>query len=66
MISEAASAGFYESLHGAFPKVQILTIEGLLNGTQKPVYPDLSRGGLSFKKAKVEEKRADQKRMDGF
>lgn len=66
MVSEAASAGFYQSMHGAFPKIQILTIEGLLNGTQKPVYPDLSRGGLSFKKAKVEEKRADQKRMDGF
>jgi restriction endonuclease Mrr len=67
MITEAASAGFYESPHmGAFPKIQILTIEDLLSGKEKPNYPDLSRGGLSFKKAKVEQKRVEQDKMEGF
>lgn len=33
MIKEAASAGFYQSPnHGQFPKIQILTIDGLLTG----------------------------------
>jgi hypothetical protein len=61
MLVQATSAGYYESQHmGAFPRIQILTIEDLLSGKEKPKYPDLSRGGLSFKKAKIEEKRADQ------
>jgi hypothetical protein len=38
-----------------FPKIQILTIEGLLSGAEAPTYPDLSRGALSFKKAKTEK-----------
>ncbi len=67
MITEAASAGFYESPHmGAFPKIQILTIDDLLSGKEKPNYPDLSRGGLSFKKAKVEQQRAEQNKLEGF
>jgi DNA modification methylase len=58
---EAVSAGYYESPHsGAFEKIQILTIEGLLNGTESPRYPDLSRGSTSFKQAKVEEEQGDQ------
>ena len=62
MSDEANKAGFYESpLTGkAFPKLQILAIEGLLNGTEQARYPDLGRGGLTFKKAKREEKAADQ------
>lgn len=65
MITEATSAGYYESpWYGAFPKIQILTIEGLLNGTEKPRYPDPSRGGLSFKKAKVEEEKAVQRKLE--
>jgi hypothetical protein len=43
-----------------------LTIEDLLSGKEKPNYPDLSRGGLSFKKAKVEQQRAAQNKMEGF
>ena len=66
MQTEAVSAGFYESQFGAFPKIQILTIEDLLSGKEKPKYPDLSRGGLSFKKAKVEKRKASQNKMDGF
>ena len=67
MITEAASAGFYESPHmGAFPKIQILTIDDLLSGREKPKYPDFSRGGLSFKKAKVEQQRAGQNKLEGL
>ncbi len=64
MLTEAASAGFYESLHsGAFPKLQILTIEDLLSGTESPRYPDLARGGLSFKKAPTEQQGGEQKEL---
>ena len=58
---EAVSAGHYQSANfGAFDKIQILTIEGLLNGTETPHYPDLSRGSTGFKKAKVEETQGEQ------
>ena len=61
MIAEAASAGFYQSPHsGVFPKIQILTIEGLLSKAEAPQYPDLARGGLSFKKAKTEKGGSEQ------
>ncbi len=58
---EAASAGFYESPHhGNFPKIQILTVEGLLSGAEAPKYVDLSQGELSFKKAKQEKPSGEQ------
>lgn len=51
MTAEAASAGFYSStMFGEFPKIQILTVKGLLNGSESPKYPDLQRGGLNFKR----------------
>lgn len=63
---EAATAGFYESPHsGAFPKIQILTIEGLLNGSESPKYPDLARGGLTFKQAKKEQGSSAQSTLFG-
>jgi hypothetical protein len=62
MNDEAVSAGFYDSPAGkSFRKIQILTIEGLLEGREQAEYPDLARGGLTFKKAKREEPSADQK-----
>jgi site-specific DNA-methyltransferase (adenine-specific) len=55
MMKEAVTAGYYESPAGAsFPKIQILTIKGLLDGSERPRYPDLMQGGLMFKKAKKE------------
>lgn len=55
MVKEAAAAGHFESPHhGAFPKIQILTIEKLLSGEARPQFPDLSRGEQTFKKAKKE------------
>jgi len=59
---EAVSAGYYDSQFGAFPKIQILTIEDLLSGKEGPRYPDMARGGLNFKKAK-KEKGKDQPKL---
>lgn len=63
MRTEAIKTGFYESpVTGAsFPKVQILTIAGLMEGKERAQFPDLSAGGVTFKKAKVEEKVTEQK-----
>jgi DNA modification methylase len=51
---EAVKAGYYQSPVGPKPKIQILTIEGLLAGTEKPEYFDLSQGGLMSRKPKRE------------
>lgn len=62
MTTEAVKEGFYTSptTGAAFPRVQILTIAALLAGSERPRYPDLTQGGLTFKKARTEEKTADQ------
>ncbi len=36
-----------------YPRLQILTIGGLLNGSEKPRYPDVSGGTATFKKAQT-------------
>ena len=63
MRTEAVKTGYYLSpITGAsFSKIQILTIEGLMEGKERAQYPDLSAGGVTFKKAKVEEKTSGQK-----
>ncbi len=62
MVKEAAAAGHFESPHhGAFPKIQILTIERLLSGKERPQFPDMSRGEQTFKKAKKENSGAASK-----
>ena len=64
MIKEAASAGFYESPHHVdFPRLQILTVEGLLEGKEVAKFPDMAYGGQTFKKAKVEGKTKDQGKL---
>ena len=61
MVTEAASAGHYESPHhGAFPKIQIVSIEGLLNGNERVRWPDLSKGGRTFKRATPPARRNKQ------
>jgi site-specific DNA-methyltransferase (adenine-specific) len=62
MTTEAVTAGFYHSKHynKDYPKIQILSIEGLLSGKERPDYPDLTMGGQTFKKAKVEKKEQGQ------
>jgi site-specific DNA-methyltransferase (adenine-specific) len=64
MQTEALSTGYYQSPHfGAFPKLQILTIEGVLNGAERALYPDLSQGGLTFKKAERETPVSEQEHL---
>ena len=54
MVKDAASVGFYESAsEKKFARVQLLTIDGLLNGTQRAEHPDYEPD-LNFKKAKAE------------
>ncbi|MDR1850357.1 MAG: restriction endonuclease, partial [Zoogloeaceae bacterium] len=62
MTTEAVKAGYYTSpANGeAFRKLQILTIAGLLNGSERAEYLDLSYGATTFKKASVEEKTGKQ------
>jgi DNA modification methylase len=54
MLTEAAAAGFYESPTGKkYARLQLLTIEGLLNKTQRAEYPDYEPD-TGYKKAKAE------------
>jgi site-specific DNA-methyltransferase (adenine-specific) len=55
MRQEAVKAGFYVNPMGvSVPKIQILTIEGLLAGIEHPHYFDLMQGGLMSRKAERE------------
>ena len=61
MLKEAASAGFYVSPHyGKFPRLQILTAEGLLGGTALQ-YPHMNTS--TFKKA-VRQKKTKEKQLE--
>lgn len=67
MLVEAVNAGFYESEHfpnKEFPRIQILTIEGLMNGVERAVYPDLTQGAYNFKKAQKETNTTTQQSLD--
>ncbi len=60
MVKDAASAGFYESATGKkYPRVQLLTIEGLLSGKHRAEHPDHAPD-LNFKKAKAESNAAQK------
>ncbi len=64
MVTRAVSEGYYESpASKSYAKIQILTIEELLNKTKRPDYPDLTQGGLTFKKATKEKKKSGQEGM---
>lgn len=66
MKDEAIKEGFYDAErfpHRTFPKIQILTIEGLLNKQERLEYPDLTLGNLNFKQAKREGKKNNQERL---
>ncbi len=63
MNTEAVSAGFYQSPKGDVPKIQVLTIEGLMSGKERPQFFDMSSGMHNFKKAKVEKQKAEQKKL---
>jgi len=53
MKTEATAKGLYICPHNGiqYPRLQILTIKGLLEGTEMPKYTDLQSGKLTFKKA---------------
>ncbi len=60
MKKDAASAGFYTDGAGRkFPRIQLLTIEGLLSGQQRAEHPDHAPD-LNFKKAKAEANAAQK------
>jgi hypothetical protein len=59
MRTEAVKAGFYETLYGRYPKIQILTIQELFDGKQ-PNIPLIDAS--SFKKA-PKEASGDQHRL---
>jgi DNA modification methylase len=65
MKEEAVSAGFYDAprFGSEYPKLQILTIEALMAGTERPRYPDLTLGRSTFKRAAVEDMGAEQERL---
>ena len=54
MLTEAAAAGFYASPNGRkYARLQLLTIEGLLDGTQRAEHPDYEPD-TGYKKARAE------------
>lgn len=56
MLKEAASAGFYKAGNGKdYPRIQILTIEGILSGREHPEFFDMNLGELTFKKTQREK-----------
>jgi len=65
MSKESVAFGFYdEPRFGAeYPKLQILTIEGLMSGTERPRYPDLSLGRSTFKRAQIEDVNGEQGKL---
>lgn len=60
MKAAAIKAGYYESIWGKFPKIQILTIEELLNRAEVKMPPTK----VSYKKAQVEQVQTIQPQMD--
>lgn len=64
MKKEATKEGFYDSPAGAsFPRLQVLTIRDLLESKDQARYPDIARGGHTFKQAKVDQGRDKQGKL---
>ena len=57
MLKGAVSAGFYQSHWGSFPRLQILTVADLLDGSATALYPRMN--AATFKRA------ARQRRTQG-
>lgn len=52
MKAEAASAGYYQTRWGNFPKIQLLTIAELLNDRSKGIqYPSMTGANVTYKQA---------------
>ena len=64
MLVEATKLGFYKAGNGKeYPRVQILTIEELLNNKKRPEYFDMSLGEITFKRAEKESILANQSNL---
>ena len=65
ILREYIAEGFYDAprFGSEYPKLQILTIEGLMSGTERPRFPDLTLGRSTFKRAAVEEMAAEQGKL---
>jgi len=65
MKEEAITTGYYDAdrFGTEFPKLQILTIEGLMSGTERARYPDLTLGRSTFKRAQVEDMGGEQGKL---
>jgi DNA modification methylase len=65
MYQRAAKAGLFESKHwGKFPKIQLLTVEGLLKGSERLEYPKTTGSNLTYQRAKrVADKAGDQQNL---
>ncbi|MEW5725397.1 MAG: site-specific DNA-methyltransferase, partial [Thermodesulfobacteriota bacterium] len=50
MCQEAAAAGFYQSIWGQYPSLQILTVADLMQG-RRIDYPPSTQVNVTFKKA---------------
>jgi len=59
MLTEAIKEGFYETIYGRFPRLQIVTVEDLLEG-KKPNIPLIDRTSSGFKSAAKEEDTSEQ------
>jgi hypothetical protein len=64
--AEAASAGFYHSevMGKDYPKVQVLSIKGLLDGVERLQIPQWAPDDVTFKRAERIEKQSKQKKLD--
>jgi site-specific DNA-methyltransferase (adenine-specific) len=60
MRTEAVKAGYYETIYGKYPKIQILTLADLFEG-KKPNIPLVDSS--SFKKAAREDEGGDQDKL---
>jgi hypothetical protein len=59
MLTEAASHGFYKSPWGMHPRIQVLSVEGLLNGSERLDMPPQSQVDRTFKQSRrTQEKEA--------
>lgn len=47
------------------PRIQILTIEGLMRGTERARYPDVAAAARTFKKARGEKQAVEQGNLFG-
>lgn len=65
MTKEAIAFGYYDQdrFGPEYPKLQILTIEGLMDGRERPRFPDLTLGRSTSKRAAVEDVSGEQGKL---